>query len=49
MENTRILIKWVEEGKLRPHIHKIYKLEDTSRALEEMADRKVKGKLVVQV
>ncbi|MGB5667389.1 MAG: NADPH:quinone oxidoreductase family protein [Maribacter sp.] len=49
MENTRTLIKWVEEGKLRPHIHKIYKLEDTSRALEEMADRKVKGKLVVQV
>ena len=49
MENTRILIKWVEEGKLRPHIHKIYKLEDTSRALEEMADRKVKGKLFVQV
>ena len=49
MENTMTLMKWHEEGKLNPHIHKMYPLEDTSKALQEMMDRKVKGKLVVQL
>ena len=49
MENTMTLMKWHEAGKLKPHIHKMYPLEDTSKALQEMMDRKVKGKLVVQV
>ena len=49
MENTKALMQWYEEGKIKPHIHRIYKLEDTSKALEEMMDRKVKGKLVVQI
>ncbi len=49
MENTKALMQWYEEGKLKPHIHRIYKLEDTAKALEEMMNRKVRGKLVVQM
>lgn len=49
MENTRMLMKWYDEGKLRPHIHKTYELKNASRALEEMMNRKVRGKLVIEV
>lgn len=48
-QNTMILMKWYAEGKLKPHIHSIYELEETSKALEEMMNRKVKGKLVIKV
>lgn len=47
--NTMTLVKWHAEGKLKPHIHKMVALEETKEALEEMMDRKVKGKLVVQI
>lgn len=49
LQNTDKLMKWYDEGKLKPHIQRIYDLADTSKALEEMIDRKVKGKLVVQI
>ena len=49
MQNAMTLMKWHYEGKLRPHIHKIYDLKDTSEALQEMINRKVKGKLVVKM
>lgn len=49
MENTLQLMQWYSEGKLRPHIHKIYSLEETSLALEEMMQRKVRGKAVIGV
>lgn len=49
MENTMNLKQWHAEGKLKPHIHAIYELTDTSKALEEMTNRKVKGKLIVKV
>ncbi len=49
MENTMTLMKWHAEGKLKPHIHAIYDLADTAKALEEMTNRKVKGKLIVKV
>jgi len=49
LENTKALVQWYEEGKIKPHIHRIYELEDTPKALEEMMNRKVKGKLVVQM
>lgn len=47
--NTMTLMKWHAAGKLKPHIHKIVPLEDTKVALEEMMNRKVKGKLVVEI
>lgn len=49
MQNTMTLMQWHAEGKLKPHIHAIYDLADTSKALEEMINRKVKGKLIIQV
>lgn len=49
MKNTLSLMKWYNDGKLKPHIHNTYKLEETSKALEEMIARKVKGKVIVQI
>lgn len=49
MQNSMTLMQWHAEGKLKPHIHAIYDLADTAKALEEMTNRKVKGKLIVQV
>jgi len=49
MANTRTLMQWFEKDKLRPHIHKIYKLEEAPKALEEIMSRKVRGKLVLEV
>ena len=47
MANTMELMQWYSEGKLKPHIHRIYPLADTSKALEEMMNRQVKGKVVI--
>lgn len=49
MQNSMQLMQWHAEGKLKPHIHAIYDLADTAKALEEMTNRKVKGKLIVRV
>lgn len=49
MQNTMTLMHWYAEGKLKPHINNIYKLKDAPRALEAMMQRKVKGKLVIEV
>ncbi|WP_405206283.1 NADPH:quinone oxidoreductase family protein [Aquimarina sp. LLG6339-5] len=48
MDNTLQLMKWMEEGRVQPHIHKIYPLEEAPNALEEMMNRKVRGKVVIQ-
>jgi NADPH2:quinone reductase len=42
-------MQWHVEGKLKPHIHKIFPLEETKEALEEMMNRKVRGKMVVKI
>lgn len=41
------LVRWLGEGKLRPHISARYRLDQTPRALEDMAQRRVTGKIVV--
>lgn len=46
-ENMKQLLAWVEEGRLKPHVHGIYPLEDIATALEEIAARKVRGKVIV--
>ncbi|WP_206998194.1 NADPH:quinone oxidoreductase family protein [Trinickia mobilis] len=38
---------WMQEGKLRPHISARYALDDTPRALRDMAERRVTGKIVI--
>jgi NADPH2:quinone reductase len=41
------LVRWLREGKLRPHISARYRLDETPRALEDMAQRRVTGKIVI--
>lgn len=47
MANMRQLLQWLHEGKINPRISGRYKLEDTAQALNDMAARKVTGKVVV--
>jgi NADPH2:quinone reductase len=41
------LLGWLEAGKLRPHISGRYRLDEVARALDDMAARKVTGKVLV--
>lgn len=43
----RELMTWMAEGKIKPHISGRYALVDTPRALNDMAARKVTGKVVI--
>ena len=47
MQNTMELMQWYAKGKLKPPIHACYPLNETHLAMEEMMDRKVKGKVVI--
>lgn len=46
-ENRAELLRWVEEGTLKPHVSKTYPLARAADALKDIAARKVKGKVVV--
>jgi len=48
MAAMRELMGWLAEGKIRPHISGRYALADTPKALNDMAARKVTGKVVIQ-
>lgn len=48
IQNTMELMKMYGEGKLIPHIHATYPLEKAADALQEMMDRKVKGKVIIE-
>jgi len=47
IQNSMELMQWQAEGKLKPHLHAVYPLEQTPKALEEMMNRKVRGKIVI--
>ncbi|GGC91828.1 NADPH:quinone oxidoreductase family protein [Undibacterium terreum] len=44
----REMMGWLAEGKIRPHISGRYALADTATALNDIAARKVTGKVVIQ-
>ncbi len=46
-KNMHQLLAWVQDGKLKPHIHGTYPLEDIGAALDEIAARRVRGKVIV--
>ncbi len=48
MAAMRQMMGWLAEGKIRPRISGRYKLEETAQALNDMAARKVTGKVVIQ-
>ncbi|HUZ31821.1 MAG TPA: NADPH:quinone oxidoreductase family protein [Xanthobacteraceae bacterium] len=41
------IVRWSAEGKLSAHVHAAYPLAETAKALFEIADRKVMGKIVL--
>jgi NADPH2:quinone reductase len=43
------LLNWIRDGKLKPHIHARYPLEEAPRALRDLLERKVQGKAVLVV
>ena len=45
--NMTQLLDWVVDGKIKPHIHKVYPLAETSEALMAIARREVRGKVIV--
>jgi NADPH:quinone reductase len=47
LANIAQMLEWVREGKLRPLVSGRYALADTARALQDMASRKVTGKIVI--
>lgn len=47
MGNTMSLIQYFAQGKLKPHIDKEYALDEVPQALEDMMNRKIKGKIVI--
>lgn len=48
MQNTMELVQMYAKGKLNPHIHGTYPLENAGQALQDMMDRKVKGKVIIE-
>ena len=46
-ENVQELLSWFSAGKLKPHISATYPLEHSAEALNDVMNRKVKGKVVL--
>jgi NADPH2:quinone reductase len=44
----RQLLAWCEDGTLRPHIGKIFPLEETAQAVAMLEERKAVGKIIVR-
>jgi NADPH2:quinone reductase len=47
-ENMKEIVRWVADGKLSVHVHAVYPLKDTPRALKDIAARKVMGKAIIR-
>lgn len=47
--NMASLVKWIAEGKLRPHIHKVFPLSQTADAIRELDRRASTGKVIIKV
>lgn len=48
-ENTAELFRLLQEGKLRPHVSETYPLEQSALALQAVAARRAKGKIVIKI
>jgi NADPH2:quinone reductase len=47
--HRREVLQLLADGKIAPHIHASYPLEQVGQALHEVANRRVTGKVVVDV
>ena len=48
-ENMAQIMDWVASGKLTPHVHQSYPLEETAQAITAIANRQVKGKVIISL
>lgn len=48
-DNFIQLIQWIIQGKIKQHIHQVYSLSEAPKALQQMMDREIKGKAVIQI
>ncbi len=48
-EHVAELMQWYTEGKIRPHVSSLYRFDQYAQALNELAERRAKGKVVLQV
>ena len=48
-ENTTKLFQLLQKGELKPHISKIYPLEQSAMALEVLEKRRAKGKVIINI
>ena len=42
-------MRFIESGRLKPVVHKVFELKDAATAQQEMLDRKNFGKIVLKV
>lgn len=47
--NVHLLLKWLAAEKIKPHITKTYDLKNASHALMDLMERKVRGKIILEV
>ena len=47
LADLRVLLGWLKEGKLKPHIAGTFPLARGAEAIRQLMDRKVSGKLVI--
>ncbi|WP_316858244.1 NADPH:quinone oxidoreductase family protein [uncultured Cohaesibacter sp.] len=45
--NMSLILGWVASGQLKPHLHQTYPLEKTAEAISAIANREVRGKVVI--
>ncbi len=49
MANSLQILDWFSKGAIKPHIHKIFSLEQAPLAIQELMDRKVLGKVLIEI
>jgi NADPH2:quinone reductase len=47
--NLAQILRWIADGRLRPHIHKVYSLDQTGEAIASLETRTVIGKVIVKI
>jgi NADPH2:quinone reductase len=48
-QNFKELLEWMKAGKIKQHIHRVYSFDESILALQDLMDRKIIGKAVVQL
>lgn len=48
LANSLQIMQWFHQGKITPHIHRTYRLEEAPEAIQQMMDRRVMGKLILE-